>query len=241
MKKLIFSIAIVFITCLYTIANTQISGLYYSDFCEYTNNYSLKLYSEIELKLLENGTYNLNIVSLVTDANISLQTISYGNYILTNNKLTLTDSLHNFEIVGEVINGNILIKKAYSELVGIQLELYDENPELYDKAFFPKMDKNKNQIEIEHFLNSNKVLNNFDETIYFSSDYSIQIEFLKNNFYILKYRNCKISEGYWSRNHNLLSLYDTCLKAKFNFLIEKDFLSSKVFPFSSNKLKLYEK
>jgi len=66
--------------------------------------------------------------------------------------------------------------------------------------------------------------------LYKSNGDFFSLNILPNNNYNFQYDNLKLSEGTWSRNGNILILYDTTFKISFYALISDKLLISNILP-----------
>ena len=177
------------------------------------------------LYLLDKGQYYID-VSETTDDIVESCVLSYGNYFVYNDSITLIDELHGFTSVLQKDGDSIRVKRSFAFLIGNSF-VFD----YYSKELPIRGDTDTIRLQSERSLYNNQ---NKDKHRLLlgkhKSDWGYELLLQDKNEFWLKYRDCLILNGKWNRNGNILQLHDSTIGCSFYMLIGEYKLISKLLP-----------
>jgi hypothetical protein len=195
------------------------------------NSYSLSLNKKqnFYITFFSSGRYDIEIMENETDDIVEAMILSYGDYLIKNNEITLIDNFHNYKMKLLKSNDSLIVKLSFKCLLNKKFVFY-ENTKENEPGFLKNIiDTIKIKQERIEYNNTNKIPYPLDFGLYDDGkDYFLNLE--KNNTYRLAYRWCILAEGTWNRDGNIIKLYDTSLKSYFYLKIDKTGLISKYLP-----------
>jgi len=202
-------------------AQIQITGIYSID--RYTENLECNIY------FFKSGSYYIELSENITsDINESL-VLSYGNFSLTNNEVTLIDKVHNYKMQLVVDNKTLIAKQAFGFIKNKRFVYYssitNSEPKFLSSNKEALMLQEKRKSCMKAFITLAPL--NFGV---FENEQGFKLNIQQNNKYKLEFKNIILSEGEWLRDDNELELKDLNLKHSFYVLINDKMLTSKLLP-----------
>lgn len=210
---------------------------------KYDCNISLYPDGKYEIGLWEHEVEKINDTAYaVYSVTNWFKTLSTGSYKTSENLVTLTDKATGLGMLIDSSNQRIRVIKSFSFLNGCTLNCLKGEGGDEKIRNFPLTQK---MLILERSA-YNKSTNDVFALI--PGDYSTYdkpgkprylLSIDRDNKYQLFINTLKLSEGIYTRNKNILLLYDTTLKHVFHLLIYKNMLASKLIPGDLEGVKLY--
>ena len=179
--------------------------------------------------------YYIEFYRIMSDDVREINMFSFGYFKLNNNELSLIDAVNNYKIQLEVLNEKqIKITKFFSFLEDKMLIYKEEEngckSEYYKNFYFEKTKTEYSlQKEINKYNLDDKCYILYDGIYSFANQrYKLKID--KDSSYVFSHEDIVISEGTWTRQSNILSLYDLSLQHSFYVFIEEEGLNCKFLP-----------
>lgn len=195
---------------------------------------------DFNIYLFKNGNYYIEFSENVTDDIISSLVLSYGDYTIINNMITLTDKTLNFKMQFIIENNTLTVIQGFVFMERQKKIFISNDPGNEMEINYCNININLIQKEREQYNNSHTVLVPLDFGI-FENEQGYKLYIYPNNKYVLEFKNIKLSEGEWKRDNNLLNLLDLSLYFTFYVLIKDNILISKLLPGDIQGMSLFKK
>ena len=170
--------------------------------------------NDVFLTIYPEGFYSLEFYETQTSDIIRSFLVSYGKCRARNDEVILSDYENGFKMKGVFSGDQLVINDSFRFLSGLALKYYIAAPKL-ETTRFPfdfKVDLSLARKERENYNQHELVPLFFGEYVWAD----LRFWFHANDTYLLKFRDKVIlSEGTWSRNGNIMILYDIALKCRF--------------------------
>lgn len=209
---------------------------------KYFCNISLYPDGKYDIRLWENEVEKINDTSYaVYSVTNWFKPLSYGSYKTSGNIVTLSDKATELQMLIDTSNQRFRIIKSFSFLNGSTLnclkgeggdEDFRNSPLTQKMLILERSAYNKSTNDVIALIPG-------DYSTYEKAGkprYRLTID--RDNKYQLFINTLKLSEGIYTRNKNVLLLYDTSLKHVFHLLIYKNLLVSKLIPGDLEGVKL---
>jgi len=207
--------------------HSQISGVYYLAINK----------QDCYITIFNNGKYYIDINESVTSDIILGMTLTYGTYTINKDQITLTDNMHNFKMKFLYVNNSIEVKQSFKFLLNKKFVFREANNESEPDFLINRVDIVKIKKERIEYNKTNSIPIVFNIGTYDDGrDFVLYLE--KDTTYRLAYRWNIISEGNWSRDGNVLELFDTSLQCPFYLFIDISGLNGKYLPGGFDGLEL---
>lgn len=179
--------------------------------------------------------YYIEFYRIVSDDLIETTMFSFGCFSLNKNELSLMDVVNNYKIQLDLLSEKeIRVNKGFSFLKN-KTFIYDSEIDTIDLKHYYDFyfEKTKTEYSLQKEINKY----NLDDKCYILYDgiysfanqrYKLKID--KEGSYVFSHEDIEISEGTWTRQSNILSLYDLSLQHSFYVFIEEDGLNCKFLP-----------
>jgi hypothetical protein len=210
---------------------------------KYDCNISLYTDGKYEIGLWENEVEKINdTLYAVYSVTNWFKTLSTGSYKTSGNLVSLSDKATELQMLIDTSNQRLRVIKSFSFLNGCILnclkgeggdEDFRNSPLTQKMLILERSAYNKNTNDVIALIEG-------DYSTYERAGkprYRLTID--RDNKYQLFINTLMLSEGIYTRNKNVLLLYDTSLKHVFHLLIYKNMLVSKLIPGDLEGVKLF--
>ena len=184
---------------------------------------------DCNLHLIKDGNYYIEYLEHISDDIIETLILSFGSYIVQENKIILTDKVHNYKICMKFTEQELEVKSSFICLL--------------NKKFIYCNNSIKNGLDFANLnINSESLLEDrISYEMQYKNLFNFYLGIYENNqgfrLYVQEpyrfsyyYKNILISTGNWERVGNKLVLYDTNINHSFFVLIGDMILISKLLP-----------
>jgi hypothetical protein len=222
MKSLLLILSLTICICANSFA--QLSEGYFLD--KINDNYNCYLLFS------GNGHYSI-LVSEDSGESDAIRSffLSVGKYRIIKNDIKLFDNSGGFTMLLKKNNSEIEVIHSFKWFKNKHF-IFDKkthsNPEEFESA--PKINASSILLERKKYNSIHKTVIPMSLGFYKSNGFFFSLNLLPNNNYSYQYKTLKLSEGTWSRNGNILILYDTTLKISLYALISNNLLISNILP-----------
>ena len=185
--------------------------------------------TESNLYLFKSGTYYLELMEILSDDLVESFILSYGNYAVNGNSVSLHDKVNGFTMELKSEGQSLEVIKSFTCLMNLKFFYYDEITTGEPGFINSGTSKEKLREERQNYQLINKTPFPFDQGSYETpGDYVLNIS--EDFKFSLFYKDLLISNGTWTRNGNELSIFEADLKHHFYALIGNNVLTSKLLP-----------
>jgi len=208
------------------------------------------------IDFFSNQDYMLDMSEKVLSDFIETYIVSVGKFYIKKNIITLIDHKWDFTMQAQIQNdGTIMFVSAFPFIQNQIFEHFSYNNSVeYDdyltfkyqycfKIRIPSELKQQKLHQLFYGLYEDEYNTQYEGTKFFFTHHSYELYINHNLEYTLKYKNLLVSKGTWSRDGNVLILFDENLQHSFYLIItEKGLKSRQYLPiFHSEDYMLYNK
>lgn len=175
----------------------------------------------------ENGEYCAEISSQETDDIVYTMAVSFGQFLVNDELIVMTDALHDFQMQFLIVGDTLFVKKGFGFMKG--KKLYCLGRTSMDDVHIKDLNKDSLRQERELYEVQHKELYELAFGKYKGMYWDCDLSINENHTYVFEFRECQISKGTWERKGNILNLHDPILDCHSYLLVgEKDSVISKV-------------